>query len=134
MSKQSSPNGLQISEEDFDALPFGIIRIDRAGRILQYNAFESELSGQSVADVTGRNFFKDIAPCTDVADFHGRLLDTTPDEIVNMQFPFTFPFEHPRRVFIHIVSGPRKSYWIFVSEAATNRTLQALLKRDQDKE
>lgn len=126
------PNELAISKIELDTLPFGIIRIDRAGHILQYNAFESQLSGRG-EDVIGKNFFTEVAPCTDVADFHGRLLSISADSDVNMQFPFTFPFDPPRHVFIHIISGPENTYWIFVSESASERTLEMFLKRTADR-
>jgi len=56
---------------DLDALPFGVIVVDRAGIILEYNAYESELAGLTRARVLGRNFFHDVAPCTALRDFEG---------------------------------------------------------------
>jgi photoactive yellow protein len=123
------PSYLNISEAEFDALPFGIIRIDREGKILEYNAFEEQISGRTRDDVVGKNFFTEVAPCTDVEDFHGRLLSSEPETMVNVQFPFTFPFKYERHVFIHIVTGPGQTYWIFVSERASERTLEAFLRR-----
>jgi photoactive yellow protein len=130
MDKNTRPSSLNISEAEFDALPFGIIRIDREGKILQYNAFEEQLSGRARGDVVGKNFFTEVAPCTDVQDFRGRLLSMKPEAVVNVQFPFTFPFKYARHVFIHIVSGPGQTYWIFVSERASERTLDAFLRRE----
>jgi photoactive yellow protein len=47
--------------EDFG---FGLIVMDRDGRVLAYNQAESELSGLPAGQVTGRNFFVEIGPCT----------------------------------------------------------------------
>jgi photoactive yellow protein len=121
---------LNISEDEFDALPFGIIRIDREGKILQYNAYEEQLSGHTRDDVVGKNFFTEVAPCTDVADFHGRLLSSESEAMVNVQFPFIFPFKSERHVLIHIVTGPGQTYWIFVSERTSERTIEAFLRRE----
>ncbi len=50
--------------EDIDALPFGVIVVDRQGTILEYNAYESALTGFARERVLERNFFRDVAPCT----------------------------------------------------------------------
>jgi photoactive yellow protein len=55
-----------------DALPFGVIRLDRGGHVIAYNRSESRLSGMRPARVMGRNFFTEVAPCTMVAAFRGR--------------------------------------------------------------
>jgi photoactive yellow protein len=47
-----------------DAADFGIIRMKGDGTVLAYNAYESRLSGLSVDGVLGKNFFTQIAPCT----------------------------------------------------------------------
>jgi photoactive yellow protein len=47
--------------EDFD---FGLIVMDRDGRVLGYNQAESKLSGLPAGEVIGRNFFVQIGPCT----------------------------------------------------------------------
>ncbi len=78
---------------DLDALPFGVIVVDRAGIILEYNAYESELAGLTRARVLGRNFFHDVAPCTALRDFEGRFTDflTSPETSIE-PFEFEFPF------------------------------------------
>ena len=47
-----------------DDFGFGLIVMDRDGRVLGYNQAESKLSGLPAADVIGRNFFVEIGPCT----------------------------------------------------------------------
>ena len=56
----------RMSEEQLDALPFGAIRLDMTGKILTYNMTESKLTGRDPKRVIGRNFFTDVAPCTNV--------------------------------------------------------------------
>ncbi len=60
------------ARKDYDRLPFGIIEVDAHGRILAYNRWEQQLSGVAAAEVLGRNFFTEVAPCTGVAEFQGR--------------------------------------------------------------
>jgi photoactive yellow protein len=47
-----------------DDVGFGLIVMDRDGRVTGYNRAESELSGLPVSEVTGRNFFIEVGPCT----------------------------------------------------------------------
>jgi photoactive yellow protein len=50
--------------DGIDAFGFGLIVMDRGGRVIGYNQAESQLSGLPVAEVTGRNFFVEVGPCT----------------------------------------------------------------------
>ena len=61
-----------MSEGELDKLPFGAIQLDRTGIILSYNRTEANLTGRDPRRVIGRNFFTDVAPCTNVKEFAGR--------------------------------------------------------------
>ena len=50
--------------DGIDEFGFGLIVMDRDGDVLGYNQAESRLSGLPVPEVTGRNFFVEIGPCT----------------------------------------------------------------------
>lgn len=56
-----------------DSLPFGVIRTTGDGRITFYSRTESSFSLLDPAHVTGKNFFRDVAPCTRVKEFAGEL-------------------------------------------------------------
>lgn len=88
-----------LPESEIDALPFGLIAVDRAGTIEQYNAYESKLSRLSKERVTGRNFFTDVAPCTAVKEFQGRFerFASEPGDGAE-SFGFVFPFSFGRQV------------------------------------
>ena len=104
-----------MSPEQLDALPFGAIRLTTDGTIRSYNATESQLSGCDPASVIGRNFFTDVAPCTDVRSFHGVFLDLVAHRAVNRQFDFTFPFEVPVRVRITMLYEQHENtVWVLV--------------------
>jgi photoactive yellow protein len=47
-----------------DLLEFGVVRMDQAGTVVDYNAFESRIAGLSAGKVIGRHFFTAVAPCT----------------------------------------------------------------------
>ena len=62
-----------LSEEELDALQFGVICLDREGKILRYNLAESRLARLDRAQVLGKNFFRRVAPCTATPEFEGRV-------------------------------------------------------------
>jgi photoactive yellow protein len=103
-----------------DALPIGVIRVDRQGTILAYNATESRLAGLQPADVVGRNFFRDVAPCTNVREFAGRFQRGVERGSLYEAFPYTFRFE-PREVSVVVTLFHQQGdedAWIFVSVQA----------------
>ena len=79
--------------ENVDELPFGVIVVDRKGNILEYNRYESDMTGFSRERVIDRNFFHDVAPCTAIREFEGRFEDfLTSHETSIEPFEFVFPF------------------------------------------
>jgi photoactive yellow protein len=91
--------------QDVDDLPFGVIVVDRSGTILEYNTYESEMTGFSKERVIGRNFFHDVAPCTAIKEFEGRFEHFLTSHATSIEpFEFTFPFaKGPQRVSIVFV-------------------------------
>lgn len=82
------------AEERLDALPFGVIELDAAGVVLAYNRAEEELAGRSRDEVLGRNFFTEIAPCTNVQEFAGRyheMVTRGGASEASLEFIFRFP-------------------------------------------
>jgi photoactive yellow protein len=87
------------AEQDLDALPFGAIVVDRTGTILEYNAYESQLSGLPPERVVGRNFFRDVAPCTAIKEFEGRFEAFVDSDAKGVDpFHFVFPFKRGRQL------------------------------------
>ena len=56
-----------LRADQLDGLPYGLVVLDREGAVLQYNDTESRMAKLPKDQVIGRNFFRDIAPCTGVA-------------------------------------------------------------------
>lgn len=86
-----------MSEEELDQQPFGIIKLDRRGRILSYNLYEEELAQLSRTEVLGKNFFFEVAPCTRVREFYGRFVEGVEREALRAEFGFVFPFAYGER-------------------------------------
>ncbi len=108
-----------MSEQELDALPFGAIRLDREGKILSYNMTESKLTGRDPRRVIGRNFFKDVAPCTNVQAFAGRFREGVEKGEMHAIFPYRFDFQMaPRDVTVTLFwSKQTATAWVFVREA-----------------
>jgi photoactive yellow protein len=64
-----------LNRDVADHLPYGFIRLDANGIVLEYNTAESMLSGLPRQNVVGKNFFRTIAPCTCVKQFEGKIKD-----------------------------------------------------------
>lgn len=84
-----------LNHDELDGAPFGVIVVDRAGTILEYNAYERSLTGIGNVSVTGRNFFTDVAPCTAIREFQGRFGDFLVSDDTSIE-PFEFVFALPR--------------------------------------
>lgn len=105
-----------LSREQLDDLPYGVIRVDRDGLVLAYNRTEADLAGKVADDVVGRNFFTDVAPCTDVREFSGRFRQAFERGEMRESFPFVFQLATgPLYVTISFCRAPGEdSAWILV--------------------
>lgn len=107
-----------MSEAQLDELPFGAIHLDKDGKVLSYNRTESQLTGRDPKRVIGRNFFTEVAPCTNVQSFAGRFREGVARKDLHAIFPYRFDFEMaPRDVSVTLFySRQTDSAWVFVRE------------------
>lgn len=105
-----------MTAEQLDDLPHGAIQLDKWGNILSFNRYESNLSGIPKEGAIGKNFFRDIAPCTDVAHFRGRFLEGVARKKLHEKFRYHFAFkQNPRNVLITLFyNEPKDTVWVFV--------------------
>ncbi len=83
----------------FEALPFGGIQLAGDGTITAYNRAESNLSGLTPEAVIGKNFFRDVAPCTAVKEFSGQIESLrAKDENGRAKIRFVFTFARGARL------------------------------------
>ncbi len=75
-----------ISDEEFNDMAFGAIQLDASGKILKYNAMEGAITGRDPASVLGKNFFTEVAPCTDSRQFKGRFNSGVSNGELNVMF------------------------------------------------
>lgn len=81
-----------MAAEEFDAMPFGAIRLDAADTVVVYNASEAALARLDPAETIGKNFFTDVAPCTSNDLFRGRLEKMLVEGRTSERFDYTFRF------------------------------------------
>lgn len=106
----------RLNDGQLDKLAFGAIELDANGTVLKYNAAEGEITGRSPDQVIGKNFFRDVAPCTNSQAFAGRFREGVAKGDLNTMFEYTFDYKmQPTKVKVHMkqsLSGD--TYWVFV--------------------
>lgn len=104
------------SPAEFDAMPFGMIQLDRDGIVKTYNAWEAQLARRAPGDVIGKNFFTDVAPCTNVAQFRGQLeqLVASGQKSYIFDYQFSFPWG-ARLVRVRFVIESENERWVLVT-------------------
>ncbi|MEA2489181.1 MAG: hypothetical protein QOH21_973 [Acidobacteriota bacterium] len=109
----------RMNEAELDGLPFGAIRLDKDGKVLSYNAAEGKITGRDPKQVIGKNFFTDVAPCTNVQAFAGRFREGVGKKDMHVIFPYRFDFQMaPRDVSVTLFySKQTDTAWVFVREA-----------------
>ena len=107
-----------LTNPQLDALPFGAIQLDLDGKILQFNEYEANLSNRRAPDTIGRNFFREVAPCTNVREFYGRFKEGVDLGELNASFDYRFEFRMaPRNVRVTLYySASTTTVWVFVQE------------------
>lgn len=107
----------QLSAESLDALPFGVICLNRDQRVFRYNAFESTSAQLVQADVVGKPF-ADIAPCSLVKDFGRALQDGFARRELSQVLRFVFP-HHRGRAVVSVrfyFDRMHDRMWLFISK------------------
>ena len=106
----------RMAEKDIDKLAFGAVELDKSGTVLRYNAAEGAITGRNPSTVIGKNFFRDVAPCTSKPAFKGVFDAGVRDGNLNTMFEYVFDYQmKPTKVKVHMkkaLSGG--NFWIFV--------------------
>ncbi len=106
----------RLSPFEINRLAFGTIQLDAAGTILQFNEMEGKITGRDPKQMVGKNFFTEVAPCTNTPTFKGAFDRGVKAGDLNVMFEYTFDYVMtPTRVKVHMkkaVAGG--SYWVFI--------------------
>ena len=106
----------KMDDAQLNKLAFGAVEIDASGRILKYNAVEGTITGRDPKAVVGKNFFTEVAPCTNRPEFKGVFDAGVRGKNLNTLFEYVFDHQmKPTKVKIHMKQGiGGGSFWIFV--------------------
>jgi photoactive yellow protein len=106
----------KMAKGDIDKLAFGAVQLDSKGTIIQYNAAEGQITGRDPKSVIGKNFFTDVAPCTNTKGFRGVFDAGVRAGDLNTMIEYTFDYEmKPTKVKVHMKKALiGDSYWVFV--------------------
>lgn len=106
----------QLNDQQIDGLAFGAIELDARGTILRFNHTEGAITGRDPKAVTGKNFFTEIAPCTNTPAFKGEFDKGVAAGNLNTMIDYLFDYQmQPTKVRVHMKKSLiGDSYWVFV--------------------
>jgi photoactive yellow protein len=104
-----------LSSEEIDDLPFGTACIDDTGVVTLLNSYGAELSKTGAEEAKGKNFFLQLAPCTNNTMFRGKFEVGVASESLNCDFHYTFTLRvRPTNVHVHLFRhNDTSTNWIF---------------------
>jgi photoactive yellow protein len=105
----------QMSESKLDGADFGIVRVDDEGIVEFYNQYESNLAGIDPEDAVGRNFFTDLAPCSNNQLFWGRFKKGVRKGEMDERFTYTFTYKmRPTLVDVRLYRDEANNNWVMI--------------------
>lgn len=106
----------RMDRSEIANLPYGGVELDRNGTILFYNQAEAEITSRDARTMAGKNFFREVAPCTNRPEFRGRFDEIVAGTKTMALFDYTFDYNmKPTRVTIQMKKSIQgDSIWIFV--------------------
>jgi photoactive yellow protein len=124
----------RIPDSIKNGLPFGLVKLDLQGTVLEYNMAEGDLTGVSPEWAIGKNFFDEVAVCTKTAAFYGRFLEGVKKGFLNTVFDYVFDHRDVGlRVKVHMVTIPdhlgRKSVMVLVKRVDQPVVLDAFAQQ-----
>jgi photoactive yellow protein len=113
----SSERLATMTPDEVNALPYGFLILDRDGVVQLYNRYESDMSRLAQDRVVGRNWFREVAPCTRVEAFFGRFRRVVDDPDVGTErFSFRFHFLHGSQdVIVGMTRAPGEDGSVFLT-------------------
>ena len=101
-------------EEMFESLPFGVVRMNYQGVVTSYNTCESELFGISKENAIGKNFFVQVAPCTNNFMIAEKFQKDLLDEVLPYMFTY---ITKPTPVILRLLKGSKGNQYLLAKNA-----------------
>jgi len=106
----------RMRPEQVDALQFGAIRLDAAGKVTYYSEVERRQSGYRM-EAIGRTFFTEMAPCMDNPHFRDRIEQALARGKLDIAFDYIADLPSGARgmeVRVRVESAGDGGCWIFM--------------------
>ena len=105
----------QLPRAALDALPFGTIRLDAAGRVTYLSQTEAKQSGLGDRSAIGRTFFTELAPCMGAPDFLRRIEHAEASGTLDITFEQVGDFDDAERELrVRVKSASGDGFWVFI--------------------
>ncbi len=82
-----------LTQSEADQASYGIVKVDNNGKILLYNKYESELANVPISTAVGKNFFTEVAICTNNRIFYGRFKEGVISGDLDVAFNYVFTYK-----------------------------------------
>lgn len=101
---------------DVDEFAFGAIQLDAEGVIHVYNAAEAQITGRDPKAMIGKNFFDDVAPCTNREGFRDVFNEGVHHDDLDILFEWIFDTGVMAcKVLVHLKKADTpERYWVLV--------------------
>lgn len=110
----------QLSPDDIDALPYGVIHLDRELKVVLYSKVEARQSGFGRQPV-GESFFP-LTCRMGTDDFRGRIERAMADGDVDLEFGWSGDFNDPKRdMHIRVQSARDGGVWVCIERDPRGR-------------
>jgi photoactive yellow protein len=108
----------QLSPAMAEKLPFGVVKVDDNGAVQLYNKYNyTEFADFKGASVIGKNYFTEVAPCSNNFIFSGRFKRGVSMNDLDMVFDYVFTYKlAPTKVRVHLYRDSFGGNWIFVKK------------------
>lgn len=105
----------QLPPPALDALPFGVIRLDLAGKVTFYSKTEAQQSGFGDRVAIGRDFFTQMAACLGTPEFLRRIEDARNAGTLDILFEQVGDFDDAERELrVRVLSASGGGLWVFL--------------------
>lgn len=121
---------ISFLEQICDRMPLGVILMNRRGEVVFFNRYEQKLAGRSRERVLGRNFFTEVAPCTQSSDLAQDFATNVEAGTLSTKLMFRFARPHiprPRDVSLILTSiqvGAEAMGALFVQDISSIRSVE----------
>lgn len=105
----------QLSFQEIDALPFGVVRLDATGKVTYFSRAEAEQSGFGDRRAIGRDFFTQMAPCLGAPELLRRIAAARRAGTLDITFEQTGDFDDAdRELRVRVKSATGGGLWVFL--------------------